>query len=519
MKASRILMSVFALAALVGCSQNHEENEVVGGGEVEKSYLSVNVKSSEDLSRAIGDYEDGTEEEKKVTNAHFFFFDAAGDPVSVSSDKNYIAKTISDDDFDDEGTAKNTIESVGQVLVLDKTQGPVVSQLVVVLNWAYNGASMNLSKLKGQLVVESALKSANGFVMSNSVWMNSDKSVKDTALITSANLAESAKAAEDNPVTVYVERLAARVKVNTGEGIFDPGVEAAGEDVKVKILGWDLIATQPNTKLVKAIDTSWTNDALGFAWNNAANFRSHWAVPETATVNNAFTYEQLTNKLDAVEYCGEHVGVKDDVNNTKVVFAAQLVADDGSGTLKPLELAQWYGAEYAGTGALLAAVAPTLKNELMHMTEDAGVKTYTSIDDSQIQCVAGLPGTDSYEVSFQLAEGVPTDDWYRYDGAKYHEVTDVNAVLAAIDPALVYKDGKTYYSVDIKHYGDKAVGVIRNHSYTIKVTGVNGLGTPVYNPNSNIVKPAVPKERYTYLESEINVLAWSLVEQEAVLGQ
>ena len=515
MKASRILMSVFALAALVGCSQNHEENEVVGGGEVEKSYLSVNVKSSEDLSRAIGDYEDGTDEEKKVTNAHFFFFDAAGNSVSVTNDgKNYIAKTISDDDFDDEGTAKNTIESVGQVLVLDKTQGPVVSQLVVVLNWAYKGASMDLSTLKGQLVAESALKGDNGFVMSNSVWMNSDKSVKDTALITSANLAESKTAAEAKPVTVYVERLAARVKVNTGAGIFDPGVEAAGEDVQVKILGWDLIATQPNTKLVKAIDTSWTNDALGFAWNNAAHFRSHWAVPEADAVNNAFTYAQLTNKLDAVEYCGEHVGVKDGDNNTKVVFAAQLVADDGSGTLKPLELAQWYGAEYAGTDNLLKAVAPTLKNELMHKDVD---ETYTSIDDSQIQCVAGLPGTDSYEVSFQLAEGVPTDDWYRYDGATYTAV-DANAVLAAIDPALVYKDGKTYYSVDIKHYGDKAVGVIRNHSYTINVTGVNGLGTPVYNPNSNIVEPAVPMERYTYLESEINVLAWSLVEQDAVLG-
>ena len=515
MKASRILMSVFALAALVGCSQNHEENEVVGGGEVEKSYLSVNVKSSEDLSRAIGDYEDGTEEEKKVTNAHFFFFDAAGAPVSVAGDKNYIANTIS---VTDEGES-NTIESVGQVLVLDKTQGPVVSQLVVVLNWAYNGESMNLSVLKSQLVAENALKGANGFVMSNSVWMNSDKSVKDTALITSANLAESKTAAEHNPVTVYVERLAARVKVDKGDGIFDPGVDAAGEDVKVQILKWGLIATQPNTKLVKAIDTSWTNDALGFAWNNAANFRSHWAVPETDAVNNTFTYAQLTNELDAVEYCGEHVGVKDGDNNTKVVFAAQLVADDGSGTLKPLELAQWYGAEYAGTDNLLKAVAPTLKNELMHKDVDAltSVETYTSIDDSQIQCVAGLPGTDSYEVSFQLAEGEPTDNWYRYDGATYTAV-DANAVLAAIDPALVYKDGKTYYSVDIKHYGDKAVGVIRNHSYTIKVTGVNGLGTPVYNPNSNIVKPAVPEERYTYLESEINVLAWSLVEQEAVLG-
>lgn len=504
-------MSVFALAALVGCSQNHEENEVVGGGEVEKSYLSVNVKSTESLTRADEVYEDGTADEKSVSSAHFFFFDAAGAPVSVSGDKNYIANTIS---VTDEGKS-NTIESVGQVLVLDKTQGPVVSQLVVVLNWAYKGESMNLSALKSQLVAESDLKGDNGFVMSNSVWMNSDNSVHDTALITSANLAESKEAADENPVTVYVERLAARVKVNTGAGIFDPGVKAAGEDVQVKILGWDLIATQPNTKLVKAIDTSWTNDALGFAWNNADNFRSHWALPKADAVNNAFTYAQLTNKLDAVEYCGEHVGVKDGDNNTKVVFAAQLVADDGSGTLKPLELAQWYGAEYAGTDNLLKAVAPTLKNELMHKDVD---ETYTSIDDSQIQCVAGLPGTDSYEVSFQLAEGVPTDDWYRYDGANYTPVTNPNAVLAAIEPARIYKSGQTYYSVDIKHYGDKAVGVIRNHSYTINVTGVNGLGTPVYNPNSNIVEPAVPMERYTYLESEINVLAWSLVEQDAELG-
>ena len=515
MKASRILMSVFALAALVGCSQNQEENEVVGGGEVEKSYLSVNVKSTESLTRAGEVYEDGTADEKSVSSAHFFFFDDNGTPVSVNGNNNYIKKTLTVNDND---PANDNIESVGGVLVLEKAQTALTpTQMVVVLNWDYNSTSLGLAALKNTLIAENKLhNSGTNFLMSNAVYYDTTNSVvKDAVAITEANLADSQANAVANPVTVYVERLAARVTVAAASTILVPldaeSQTVAGAEIQIAILGWNLVSTQPKTKMVKAINPTWTDGALGFAWNNPTHFRSYWAVSEQGGVNNNFTYNNLTNPIGYVEYCGEHADATSDLDHTKVVIAAQL---QKKSTGDPFELAQWYGAEYAGTTSLLAAVAPTLANNLMHKDGN----TYTAIDDDQLKCV-GDDSVDSYEVIFQLADGVPTTDWYSYDGVNYTPVTNPNVVLAAIEPARIYKSGYTYYSVDIKHLANGRFGVIRNHSYKINITGVTGLGTPVYDPAVNIETPEVPVDEYTYLQSTINVLAWRLIEQDTVLGQ
>lgn len=147
--------------------------------------------------------------------------------------------------------------------------------------------------------------------------------------------------------------------------------------------------------------------------------------------------------------------------------------------------------------------------------------TYTSIDDSQIQCVAGLLGAESYEVKFQLAEGVPTDNWYSFDGVNYTAVADVNGELAKIEPAKIYNDGMTYYYGDVKHLGAEGklgeFGIIRNHSYKINVTGVKGFGTPVYDPVYRVEKPETPTDKESYISAQINVLSWRTVSSDVIL--
>ena len=165
----------------------------------------------------------------------------------------------------------------------------------------------------------------------------------------------------------------------------------------------------------------------------------------------------------------------------------------------------------------MAAVAPTLKNKLVQFN---GVDTYTAIDDSQLKCVAGLQGAESYEVSFQLADGVETNNWYSFDGANYTAVANPNAELAKVEPAKVWKDGMTYYYADVKHLGSAGsvgeYGIIRNHSYQITVNGVKGWGTPVYDPETEVV-PVKPTDKETYISAEINVLSWRVVSYDAVL--
>ena len=165
----------------------------------------------------------------------------------------------------------------------------------------------------------------------------------------------------------------------------------------------------------------------------------------------------------------------------------------------------------------MAAVAPTLKNKFMQLS---GTDTYTSIDDSQLRLVAGLSTAESYEVSFQLAEGVDATNWYSFDGSTYSPIANVDAELAKVEPAKVWKSGMTYYYTDIKHLGSAGsvgeYGVVRNHSYKVNVSGVQGWGTPVYDPNQN-VEPSKPTDKETYISAEINVLAWRVVSSDVVL--
>ena len=255
-------------------------------------------------------------------------------------------------------------------------------------------------------------------------------------------------------------------------------------------------------------DPTWTDANLGFVWNDAPYFRSYWAAKSvSAAVDNNFKYNELTNTNASVEYLGEQVGAR-----ATYVVAAQLQDADGNA----VEIAQWYGTNYAGEEALLAAVAPTLKHKLMQFD---GVDTYTSIDDSQLMCVAGMAGAETYEVKFQLAEGIDTTNWYSFDGSSYTAV-DANAVLAAIEPAKIWKSGMTYYFSDVKHLGSEGstgeYGIIRNHSYHIAVNGVKGWGTPVYDPDME-VEPIRPTDKETYISAEINVLAWRVVSNNVTL--
>jgi hypothetical protein len=208
----------------------------------------------------------------------------------------------------------------------------------------------------------------------------------------------------------------------------------------------------------------------------------------------------------------EQVGAAN-TDRTKYIVAGTLQDAEGNA----IELAQWYGVDYIGEASLLAAVAPTLKSKLMHLEGT----TYTSIDDSQLECVAGLAGAESYEVSFQLAAGVATDNWFSFDGANYTPVADVNAELAKVEPAKIYKSGMTYYYGDVKHLGSEGkvgeFGIVRNHSYKINVTGVKGLGTPVYDPEYRVENPVTPTDKESYISAKINVLSWRVVSSDVIL--
>ena len=498
----------WAMAALgvVACTEKEEapQADPQAGISADKGYIALDLKSSDDVTRAAGDtYAEGSADEQAVASATFYFFDAAGNAFNINANGNYFYVAVADNG----GASSPNIESMTDpVLVVEKYKGQFPAKVVAVVN--HEGTqSLSLNDLKNNLQTMGHNDGKN-FIMTNSVYANAAGQQVDATELTIDNFQTTADKALANPVTIYVERVNAKFNVAAGNDAFDTGVALGDTQVYAKVLGWGVIGNQTESYYVKTIDPTWTDASLGFVWNDAPYFRSYWAAKSVAgAVDSNFAYNELTNNDSTIEYLGEQVGAR-----STYVVAAQL--QDASGSA--IEIAQWYGTNYIGEEALLAAVAPTLKNKLMKFD---GVSTYTSIDDSELMCVAGLAGAESYEVSFQLAEGVDANNWYSFDGASYTAV-DANDVLATIEPAKIWKDGMTYYYADVKHLGSAGsvgeYGIIRNHSYQVAISGVKGWGTPVYDPEAQVV-PVKPTDKETYISAEINVLSWRVVSYDVTL--
>ena len=201
-------------------------------------------------------------------------------------------------------------------------------------------------------------------------------------------------------------------------------------------------------------------------------------------------------------------------------------------TYSALELARWYGTEYAGSQALKTAVANSLKFTLF---SSADGEHFAGITPEDLECVAGTPGTEAYEVGFQLSSTGEEKTWYQYSSAEGYQVlaaiekeankAKTNEYLATVEPALLYANGQTYYFIDVKHLGAAGktaeYGVVRNHVYQIDVTSIQGYGSPVYIGTSNILTPPeYPiEDEASYVAARINVLSWRVVKQGVNVGQ
>ncbi len=513
-----LFLAVAALGFAACAEKGIDNNGPVQNGELEQSFVAVTLAADDMATRAAdGTYEEGLAAERAVKSAYVFFFkDGAAFPVTFDGTtstntgaSNYLQVELTGST----GAMDNVSDVKDAVLVLQNYKGEYPNQIVAVLNWDPTAqASYSLESLKAKI---SALgNDAEGYVMSNSVYVDLAGQVIDAVDLTISNIAKTADDALANPVTIHVERVAAKVEFSAANGgKFPVEKEVEGKAVYAQIKGFELYNDYQESWLIKRIDSSW---AVGFSWNDPYWFRSYWAQSLDGTFNeNTFAWTTENTEIGGYVYCGENTRAwteNADVR-TKVVVKAQLVDVDGN----PFEVVNWYGKDYIGEDDLKTVVANTLKNT--YFTGDGSA--FTGLVPADIKCVDRVvTAAKAYEVYFQLSEAGAAKTWYKYDGGNYSAIsTDaLNASLAAVQPALVYKNGMTYYWTDIKHLGNTGTtaeyGVVRNHVYKVNITDVTGYGTPVYNGTSDFINLEKPEDVVTYVSAQINILSWRVVEND-----
>ena len=529
------------------------EGSGTNNGEVESSYIAISLAQT-GMDRADDDakFDDGLDEERKVHSIYVFFFRNGQAFVGASgegySQNNYQSIDVAIGNKDPENDNISDINN--SVLVIKNYKGELPNQMVAVLNWSPADPKIKptytLAELQKELVgYTKEINSTDYFIMSNSTYKNAAGDVYATPLEIT-DFKNERQAAIDHPVKVYVERVAAKVKVKTTGAIVDDQypennghifklqqeknnnsnfITLGEKTIYAKILGWDIYNDYTQSYLLKNLptDLAHNDEWNGFWWNSPSNHRSYWAKSYEQTINDQFNWNTMTYPEQM--YCCENTSGNDKsaaAARTKVVLKAQLQDENGA----PVEVARWFGSDYDGKENLLKAVKNTLVNTYYsgvgtEVDEKGNHKKFQSIEWQDLMTVAGN-GTEVavYQVYFQLStEASENKTWYVRSGDTFTKTsaTAINGLLDDIDPALLYSDGQTYYQTDIQHLGT-TFGVVRNHVYDIDIKSITGYGTPVVDLNYVIDTPEIPLEdEQTFVAAEINILSWRVVENNVNL--
>ena len=552
----KLFIAVMALATIVSCSKENEEANVTPVGS-ETAFLSVSLKSVGDMTRAeVGSYEYGSEEENAIENATFYFFDAAGNAYNVDTD-NAVEVKADQLTWETEDT-ENTIAKFSDiVLVIKQHKDTPPAKMVALINVA-DPAVFARQSLADLQKMTTDFQTGTRFVMSNSVYSENGATVVATEILPE-NIFTTPDPADDvnpgdvykapasvTPVQIYVERVAAKVRVAVNsvaikKDTYYPVYGADGnaiEDTFVKVLGWDVTNATTTSYLLK----SYAETNLFSPVNNSAFHRSYWAATYPQNPTHGFKFTDL-NSTAARYY---HENTLTPINNegwfnansfegstkaAQLLVAAQLVDAEGN----PKQFAKWYGKEYdCDPAALKAAMINNAAKQIFVLDSEKSTdaeKVYNgiSVDDVTFYHISSdteydpynYDGDRRYEVKVKAKVGV------QYYSAKKDadgnpialKADEVNAILEKIEPAMIWDTGYTYYYTMINHFGN-ANGMVRNHIYDINITSFNGLGTPVYEPDQfTIIIPETPIDQEAYhMTAQINVLQWALVSQDVALG-
>lgn len=285
-----------------------------------------------------------------------------------------------------------------------------------------------------------------------------------------------------------------------------------------------------------------------------ANEGAHGMVVVQNGLNSLYTFENTASVLafqsinpkaavPSVVLAGQYTVTPSD--------GAPALEEDGTFYLYGHSNNKWnlYTTEAAVKGAFVA-------NQLVLATSDSETDPAYLRDADRAGLVIKHPAKAVRELAstlvpsrfetLQIDETAIPANLYYLDGADWVAVTEENItavnvrLMQTLGFAQKYHKGACYYSIPIKHLRfeeDKAnnpnanlavtspefkwnevrvgdFGLVRNHAYTIEVTGIKGLATAVSDPAVPIVPP-MDEDEY-YVNYRINILKWATVPSQSL---
>lgn len=536
--------------------------------------FTINLPSqSGSSSRANDVFNDGLAKEYSVHDATLILFTGG----ATEGKSSFVeAHTLSTAPWQNVGTSDDNITTQSKKIVQKVTKSITNAKALVILNnngtlsVGENGSlKVNNTNFTGTYAEFLAKTDAtngktltkDGFYMANAPLANSQGGsvvpAAGTTVTTLTDLTDKiydteAEAKLGTPAEVYVERGVAKVTLNKGEvAKADNGTT---DKVDFAISGWAIDNTNPTTYLVRSTKgfTDWMGYANEKCTTNPYRFVGH--TPVAANLYRTYFAQDMNYDTDATglqrvaeadfkdaygdanpQYCFENTfNVKHQNENqtTLVAIKAKLnsgkdfyiVGGDQTTLFDKTQLEKLIKNKFLSVEE--GWVKDNAKNETTSIGEDDLTLTFDND-------AAGVINLTSVTVKSEKLKDSPAA----------LPATYLEDVKAAVGSVVCYKNGVSYYTVRIKHFGDDLTpwkngeldvkpgsvypdgtktaennwlgryGVLRNNWYDITVQDVKGLGSATVPELTG----TTDDELESYIAVRINVLSWAKRTQGATL--
>ena len=535
---------MLACTALVGCSNEDvidNPNEKPDHGKT-NAYMAIRLVNADgSASRATDSntdgYINGSADENEVSTATFYFYDGNGAPINTTGVDgiNYVSLATSWHP-QDEGNVEKISDAV--ITLKDKTYEEALEfkYVIAVLNEATQGQSnwVNKTDMETTLAVAGAtgknafsqtsetvkthiLNTTGNFTMSNSTYLDAEGEIVAATPIESENILmqepDEDELNYDNAVTIYVERLAAKVEVRPISILTDNCYTLTSEidtyneetkeivtsdeySIKFRFTGWGLNGTTKDSYVVKRID-NWNENDLFTSWNAADRFRSFWAksmnynggtYPENfaqvadgagnkedaegtdADVTlNYISWSELNNNFGTFDYCAENTNNKTILERgqffstvTSVLVKAEIVEIAKNGTVLKngednVKTLVRYSSGLYTMEAYKARVYNEVNIKAYTKAEEGSATAYNDVDWRQYLTVVDKHDGD-ITLTLVLPAEIQAETWYSDKECKnVLDKSTISTRLAALTTdnvgplAECYNNGMMYYNIPIKH--------------------------------------------------------------------